>query len=347
MQPISAFHEAFQSEGRPRARGRWIWRLIGAVTAGLLAVGSVVAVAQDRAGGFRPPVVSMTPPRTVSIAGTVTSVSVASSGAAIEVRYGKVSHVTVTEEALVAPPSRPPAVTDTVSRGRLTLSAPYCDSHDCSVQFTVTVPAGVAVTASSDGGPITVRGTGNANLDSGGGPITASAVAGWLVASSGSGPISVSGAAEANLESGGGPVSARGIRGSLNVMTDGGPLRVSGVASLLTADTGGGGVTADGVAAKTVQVNTEGGPASFAFARPPESVQVSTDGNGAVLLLPGGPYAVTRDAWDGPASVSVPTSPTASRIVTVNTLGGGLRIGPVAEAGEPLFLATVANPAAS
>ena len=41
------------------------------------------------------------------------------------------------------------------------------------VSFTVTVPSGVAVTVATEGGPAAVSGTAGANVDSGGGPMTA------------------------------------------------------------------------------------------------------------------------------------------------------------------------------
>jgi hypothetical protein len=59
-------------------------------------------------------------------------------------------------------------------------------------------------------------------------------------------------------------------------------------------------------------------------------VVVSTGGGSAVLAVPGGPYAVTDDAAGAPAQVSVPTSATASRAISLSTDGGTLRITPAA-----------------
>ena len=86
-----------------------------------------------------------------------------SNGAAITVT-GQPGHgpVQVTETLTYDTAGPAPAVTDTVTRGLLTLSAPACSGQQdngggpaCSVGFSVTVPAGVTVTAAAAGGPVT------------------------------------------------------------------------------------------------------------------------------------------------------------------------------------------------
>ena len=86
-------------------------------------------------------------------------------------------------------------------------------------------PGPLNVTA--EGGSIDAHGTGSATLDSGGGPVNASAVLGTLTVTAEGGSINVTGAQGANLNAGGGPVFARTIDGPLSVTTDGGSLQVS------------------------------------------------------------------------------------------------------------------------
>ena len=74
-----------------------------------------------------------------------------------------------------------------------------------------------------------------------------------------------------------------------------------GVTGPLRADTGGGTLLAQDVAAATATVTTGGGPAMVTFAAVPESVSVSTDGGPVILAVPGGPYAVAADSDGGPA----------------------------------------------
>ena len=71
-----------------------------------------------------------------------------------------------------------------VSGGHLSLGDPECASSDCSVSFAVTVPADVTVTVDTEGGPISVSGVAGANLDSGGGPVRATRIGGPLVVGS-------------------------------------------------------------------------------------------------------------------------------------------------------------------
>jgi hypothetical protein len=186
-------------------------------------------------------------------------------------------------------------VTQSVAGGRLILADPACSASGppCSVSFTLVVPSGVTVTAVTDGGQLTV-----------------------------------SGVAGANLDSGGGPVSATRIAGPLTVRTAGGALVLDGLTGALDADTDGGPVTAQGLGSATASITTDGGNARIAFTAAPDSLTVSTDGGLATLTVPGGPYALTADTNGGPESVAIPTDPAARRLITVRTGSGPLQIGP-------------------
>jgi hypothetical protein len=399
MQQITAPGTAPGRTGMPR--GRWIWRLLGIATAGVMGVLIVAALVQAGQPGYDDGfAVSALPTRTVTIPGTVTSVNVTSYGAPIRVSRGPVSQVSVVETISFGKGQGVPAVTDAVSHGALTLAAPSCDNAPCAVSFDVTVPDGVTVSAASDGGPVSVsgaaaadldsaggpvtasaiqglltvtaggggitasnvgsasldsgggsvsvsgvrgplnvsaaggaidvHGTASATLDSGGGPVTASAIQGLLTVTADGGSINVAGAQGADLDSGGGPVAVRSIHGALNATTEGGSLQLDGLTGTLTADTGNGPFNASGVASATAKVSTEGGSAWIGFVSQPMSVQVTSDGGDAVLVLPGGPYAVSAGASGGPIDVSVPVSATAARSVSVNSGGGELQVKPPA-----------------
>jgi len=296
--------------------GRWLWGLSGVVTIvalGIPGVRLVTGPLTPLAGPSVQPTTAV-PSRPITITQPVTSVRVESYGAQIRIAAGPGPGVRAVTTIMYAPPdSGPPVVTAKVSRGVLTLAAPACRDSDCSVGFTVTVPASASVTAESDGGPIIV-----------------------------------SGLAGANLDSGGGPVRATGIHGPLTASTEGGSLTARGVAGPLHADTGGGQLVARGVAAATATVITEGGDADvqytsvqdavtvstggggaqIRFTAPPRSVTVSTDGGPAFLTVPGGPYAVAADSGGGPQFVGIATDPAAARSLAVTSGGGPLEIEP-------------------
>jgi len=306
--------------------GRWIWRASGLITTAVLVL--VGAHLITRAGQPEYAQPQATVIRTVTMQQPVTGLTVQSYGAPVQITAGPVRRVEITETimydpqaggapevvhavptALSASPSAPavpsvpggalsgvPAVVQSVSGGRLSVSDPACADSDCSISFAVTVPSDVTATVSTDGGS-----------------------------------VSVSGIAGANLDSGGGPVRARKIGGPLTVDTNGGSLQLDGLAGPLSADTGGGPLTAQGVTSASATVSTGGGNAQLAFAAAPDLVTVSTDGGDAQLAVPGGPYALTADSDGGPQpSVGIGTDPQAHRSITVRSGGGALLITPAA-----------------
>lgn len=333
-------------------RGRWVWRLSGIATiAGLgIPLGHLITSAGQGGGGQ----VNMmaVPSQMITIAQPVTSLSVESYGAPINIAAGPVRHVEVTESITYGPADGgPPDVISSVSGGHLTLASPDCGQTNCSIGFTITVPGDVAVAVESDGGNVDVAGVAAANIDSGGGPVRATGVTGQLTIGTENGSIMVSGIAGANLDSGGGPVFASNVSGPLTVNTEGGNLNLNGLSGPLDADTGGAPLLASNVAAVTatvssqngnvnmaftkapqmVSVDTGGGEARLWFSAPPKSVTVSTEGGNAFLTVPGGPYAMNADnggPGGGPEFIGVPTDPAAPRSITVTTGGGSVRISP-------------------
>jgi hypothetical protein len=274
------------------APGRWVWGASGLATVLALAAGGIwlITAARTPQNGA----VTAFPSRTITVTQHVTSLNVQSYGAPVRVTAGPGYLVQVTETIMFNPQNGgPPAVTQSVSGGRLTLAAPSCADLGCSVGFEVTVPAGVTVTAASDGGPVTVSGTAGANLDSSSGL-----------------------------------VRATGIDGPLTVTSDGGGVNVDGLTGPLHVDTGSGTLLARGVASTTATVITDGGAARISFATAPDAVLVSTGSGAATLAMPGGPYALIADSGGGPQRVGIATDPAASRSINVRTDGGPLEIIP-------------------
>ncbi len=342
--------------------GRWVWGLSGLATAAVLLVPGVRLL--TTAGPWHHQPAPDTVVRSLTVPGHVTSLDVQSYGGLVKVAAGPVSRVEVTETiSYVKQTGGLPAVVQSVSAGRLTLAAPACATSDCTVGFTVTMPAGIPVTATSDGGAVAVSGTAGADidsggaqvtaehidgaltvstdggwleadgaagadLDSGGGPVTAEHIAGALTINTGGGSLQLNGAPGADVDSGGGPVTAEHIDGPLTVDTEGGALQLTTAVGPLHADTGGGPLSDQGADAATVDVTTDGGPAQIAFSVAPDTVLLSTQGGPLTLTVPGGPYALTADSEGGPQSVGIASDPAARRSMTVTSGGGALRIGP-------------------
>ena len=291
------------------APGRWVWGLSGLVTAAALAVPGARLIAHAGVPGYGPP-----PPdtvvRTFTVSQPVISLDVQTYGTPVRVIAEPVRRVQVTETIEYGPKDGgPPAVTPSVSGGRLTLADSVCNVSDCAVSFAVTVPLGVTVAVATEGGPIAVSGTAGARLDSGSAP-----------------------------------VNATRIDGPLTVTTEGGPLLVNGLTGPLSADTAGGPLLARDVAAATATVITGGGQAGIGFTAAPDTVVVSTDGGPATLAVPGGPYVLTADSDGGPELVGIAIDPAADRTITITTSGGPLQIEPANRASAPPSPAKPAPP---
>jgi hypothetical protein len=293
-----------------KPRGRWIWTISGVVviSAMIAPVGLRLAMSGDI---HSVPMASATP-RTLAIGKSYAHLSVQSYGGNIRV-FGGGSGTQATARVEYDPQQGPPpAITASVSDGQLSLAVPSCAAQGCIAWFTVIVPPTVSVTTVSGGGDVVVSGVAGANLDSGGGTVTATSIRGPLtVASEGGsqdlrdihGPL--------RDDSGGGAVVARGITGSSAVIsTDGGQL------------------TAQQVAAQTAILSSGGNDAQIGFSAAPASADITTDGGRAFVVAPGGPYAVTADSGGGNEGVAIPSSPTATSTLTVITGGGGLFIVP-------------------
>ena len=208
--------------------------------------------------------------RTETVPQPVTSLVVDSYGGQVQVASGPVSRVQVTETIMYDHQTRPPAVMQSVSDGRLALSSRACASTECTVDFRMIVPPGVTVTVSTGGGPATVSGTAGANLDSGGGPATATLIGGPLTVVTDGGTLIARdiAAATATVTTGGGDATVvfSAAPKSVKLSTDGGTavLAVPGGPYAVTADSGGGpeslAIATDPAARPTLTVSSGGGP---------------------------------------------------------------------------------------
>ncbi len=343
--------------------GRWVWGLSGLATAAVLLVPGVRLLTAAAGPWHRQPTAD-TVVRSLTVPEHATSLDVQSYGGPVKVTAGPVRRAEVIETInYVKQYGGLPAVVQSVSAGRLTLAAPACAISDCDVYFTVTMPAGIPATVTTDGGAAAVSGTAGANVYSNGGPVTAEHIHGPVTADTEGGSLQLNGATGADVESGGGPVSAEHIDGALTADTNGGSLQLNGATGAdinsgggpvtvehirgpVTADTAGGSLQLNGTTgtlradsdggplsiqdadAATAWVSTGGGSARIAFSAAPDTVTLSTDDGPAMLTVPGGPYALNADSDGGPQSVGIANDPAARRSITVTSAGGSLQIEP-------------------
>ncbi len=277
--------------------GRWIWGLSGLAVAAALAIPGTRLIALTGVSGAgllsaSPQLVTV---RTVPVPQPVTSLTVQDYGGQVRVTSGPVRRVQVTETLRYDRAGGAPAITESVSGGRLNLGDPACQDTDCDVDFAVTVPAAVTATVGTGGGP-----------------------------------AAVAGIAAASIDSDGGSVQVTHIGGPLTVSTGGGDLTLNGVTGPLRIGTSGGALVARGISAATATVSTGGGPAQVAFSAPPRSVTLDSDGGPAIVRVPGGPYALTADSAGGPELIGIATDPSARLTLTISSGGGPLQVEPAA-----------------
>jgi hypothetical protein len=310
------------------ARSRWVWGLSGLATAAVLAVPGARLLTSPGLHIQAGQNAAVTRHFAASV--PITSLDVQSPGGLVQIRTGSGPGVRVTELISYDKPAGVPAVQNSVSRGRLTLADPACDTSDCSVSFTVTVPSAMFATVTTEGGPVMISGMAGADVDSGGAPVTLSHISGTLTVGTDGGMLRLDGLTGTfHADTAGGPLSAAGIRGLATISTDGGALNVKGLTGSLQADSGGGPATLTGVSAPTAIITTGGGSGRVVFATAPKLVTLSTDGGPAALGVPGGPYALNADSDSGPESVrGVTADPSAARSITVTSGGGSLTVGP-------------------
>jgi putative adhesin len=185
---------------------------------------------------------------------------------------------------------------------------------DCELDATANVPAGLPVTANTDGGNAEVTGTtGAVTLSSGGGNIAAEHAAGPLALNTSGGNIQVTDLTSATVTAttGGGDIHADGVR-----------------SSLVTATTSGGNIQATGIAAPTVTATTGGGNIEIDFASVPGDVRVNTSGGNITLVLPAGDtkYHVVTHTDGGNVTNSLPPNSSSRNVITATSGGGNITI---------------------
>jgi Putative adhesin len=162
---------------------------------------------------------------------------------------------------------------------------------DCELDATINVPAGLPVTAATDGGNAAVTGI----------------------------------ASKVTLSTGGGNIGADHISGPLTLNTGGGNINASAITSAtMTASTGGGNIEATGISAAAVTATSGGGNIEIDFTSVPSGIEVDTSGGNITLVLPPGDtaYHVAAHTNGGEVTDTL-RQDTGSRNVITATSGGG------------------------
>lgn len=188
-------------------------------------------------------------------------------------------------------------------------------SGNCGLDATAFIPAGLPVTASTDGGNASVSDiSAPVTLSTGGGDLSADHIA--------KGPLS--------LSTDGGNVTASDITApSFSASSGGGDLQASTVDSpAVTITTDGGNIQVTGVTTGKVSASTGGGDIYIAFATVPGNVHVTTSGGNITLVLPRGNtmYNVNSHTGGGNNSDGLSTSTSSANVITATSGGGDITL---------------------
>jgi Toastrack DUF4097 len=176
--------------------------------------------------------------------------------------------------------------------GGISLRCPKVDTGNCSLNATVDVPAGIALSVGTGGGDLTASGlSGGATVTTDGGNISLTDVTGGLA-----------------LNSGGGNVQAS---------------HVSGQAVTISAD--GGDITGSAITASRLVAGSGGGDVRLTLSTSPRHLEVTTDGGNVTIVVPSGRYVVNTSAGGGTIS-AIPSSAGAADVITVSSGGGDISI---------------------
>jgi hypothetical protein len=183
---------------------------------------------------------------------------------------------------------------------------------DCSLSFTVTVPAGA---------PVRVRDSfGNLAAGPLRGTVALSDISGDLAASRLAGNLRLADAY--------GNIQASGLSGTIRVVNNSGDIDAAGVTGDVQLTDGFGNITVDGLAAGHVSCHTQSGDITLTFTKVPKLVDVSDSNGNITLRLPPGParYRVSTNNSYGNTSVTVPKSSTAAHVITATNNSGDITI---------------------
>jgi DUF4097 and DUF4098 domain-containing protein YvlB len=180
-----------------------------------------------------------------------------------------------------------PGSTTTVANGVLTLNG--C-GNDCSVDYTVTLPA-------------------NAKIDG----------------ATGSGDITVSGATSVNVRSGSGTVSAAGVSGPVDLSSGSGDITVDGVAGDATLRTLSGGVQASGLKGKQTTVRDESGNITVS-PDVPQNLDLHASRGDIKVTVPNAEYRLNVTTSSGDSRIGIGDDPNGPFSITAEAISGNVTV---------------------
>ncbi|RKS08765.1 putative adhesin [Nocardiopsis sp. Huas11] len=198
----------------------------------------------------------------------------------------------------------------------------------CSVDYTIAVPEGTAVSVETIGGPITVSNVDGAlELSTTSGRVNVDGNVGDVEVESTSGSVELDGVeGSANVETTSGSVTAAGAGASLDVSTVSGSLDLSGFSADVVQAESTSGTIAVGGGFTTAEVSTTSGNIAVDTEDAFDLLTLDTVSGSSQVEVPDGAYRITGESVSGDRSVGVDTSPDADAHIDANAVSGSLTV---------------------
>ncbi len=232
---------------------------------------------------------SVTPPD-ARVEGTINVVEVSANNGHVNITTGSGNGVTI--HRVVRYQDDKPHPGQQLSGGTLTFTK---GCSRCDVEYDLTVPATVRVTAHSDSGRVTVAGVASASANSDSGAVT-----------------------------------VRHVKGDVSARSDSGSITVEDIGGNLTSATDSGAIHGTALRSANVQSSSDSGSLHLDFTSAPTNVRASSDSGSLTLTVPNGPYAIDANTDSGGKDLAgVQTSPSAPRKLSLHTDSGHIKVTPL------------------
>ena len=200
-------------------------------------------------------------------------------------------------------------------------------STGCSIDYTIAVPAGVAVRVETVGGRVAADGVqGPVRVSTASGPVELTGITGEVRVETVSGRVAVTGVVgDVDLETVHGSITASGEGGRLRAASTSGRVDLAGfTAGSVEAESTSGRISVGG-GFDTAEVSTTSGGVEVDASAPFRTLVVETTSGSVDARVPEGAYDVTGESVSGERTIAVGAAPSGPRI-QVDTVSGDVRV---------------------
>lgn len=222
------------------------------------------------------------------VSARVTAVNVSTSSGTVKVHAGTGSGVTI--QRTVHYNSGHPHPSQSVQGGTLTFDN---GCSRCTIDYDLTVPASVSVTAHADSGDVTVDGV-----------------------------------ASADLKASSGTLRADNIEGSLSAHIDSGDIKLETVGGAVDLSTDSGSINGTGLNGTVANAKADSGGIRLDFTAIPTSVKAHASSGSLHLMVPDHSYLITGSSSSGSRKIHVTQDPHSTNLLDLTTDSGDVTVDP-------------------